>query len=328
MLAVMSSAGPDDPLARSARRWLPLSCEAARRAGLGELLHAAATASTNDDLAAGARRGERWPAVLVADHQTAGRGRLGRRWSDAAAGSHRGEASLLVSFRLTVPTSGSAEAERPVGAANKGGTDPAEAELARPWPERPVSEANKSGTEAETLRARPCPRPPEDCVAAVAAAALAAVAQALPAGGAAVRSKWPNDLLIESDAVSGKLAGVLSELVDGDPPVVVVGLGLNLAEAPAEPGAVALAQVAGAATRDELLGWIIDELPGGLADPRKARADLRAGSATLGRTVRVQRTDGTAVVGTAIDIDAAGRLIVAGDGGEVLIDTGDVFHLR
>ncbi len=287
MSAVMSSAGSADPLARSARRQLPLSCEAARRAGLGELLHTAATASTNDDLVGGARRGERWPAILAADHQTAGRGRLGRRWSDAAAGPHRGEASLLVSFRLVAPASGHPENER-VG---------------------------------ERLQ-------PADCVAAVAAAALGAVAQALPAGGAAVRSKWPNDLLIESDEVSGKLAGMLSELVDGDPPVVVVGLGLNLAEAPSEPGAVSLAQVAGVATRDELLARIIDELPRGLADPRKARADLRAASATLGRTVRVQRTDGTAVVGTAVDIDAAGRLIVAGDGGEVLIDTGDVFHLR
>ena len=260
---------------QSAWKHLPLSCEAVRRAGLGELRHTASTGSTNDDLAREARLGERSPAVLVADHQTAGKGRLGRRWSDAAMGSHRSEASLLVSFRLAAPVSSAFER-----------------------------------------------------VAAVSAAALAAVSRALPDGGAAVRAKWPNDLLIESGGVSGKLAGILSEIVDCDPPVVVVGLGLNVAEAPGEPGAVSLAQAGSAVIRDELLAWMIDELPGYLADSRKARADLRAASATIGRMVRVQRTDGTSVVGTALDIDAAGRLILAGDCGEVRIDTGDVFHLR
>ena len=267
--------GSITPPSGSAREQLPLSCEAVRRAGLGELRHTVATGSTNDDLAREARLGERSPAVLVADHQTAGKGRLGRRWSDAAAGSHRSEASLLVSFRFVAPVSGAL-----------------------------------------------------DRVAAVSAAALAAASGTLPHGGAAVRAKWPNDLLIESGEVSGKLAGVLSEMVDCDPPVVVVGLGLNVAEAPAEPGAVSLAQAGSAVTRDELLAWMIDEVPGYLADPSKARADLRAASATIGRMVRVQRTDGTSVMGTAVDIDASGRLILAGDCGEALIDTGDVFHLR
>ena len=263
------------PRSGSANKHLPLSCAAARRAGLGELRHTASTGSTNDDLAQEARLGDRSPAVLVADHQTAGKGRLGRRWSDAAVGPHRGEASLLVSFRLAAS----------------------------------VPDAS-------------------DRVAAVSAAALAAASRTLPGGGAAVRAKWPNDLLIESGEVSGKLAGVLSEIVDCDPPVVVVGLGLNVAEAPGVPGAVSLAQAGSAVRRDELLAWMIDELPGYIADPTKARADLRAASATIGRMVRVQRTDGTAAVGTAVDIDAAGRLILAGECGEVRIDTGDVFHLR
>ena len=61
----------------------------------------AETGSTNDDLAAAARAGEPAGAVLVADHQTAGRGRLGRRW-EAPPG-----ASLLVSvlLRSTAATS-------------------------------------------------------------------------------------------------------------------------------------------------------------------------------------------------------------------------------
>jgi BirA family biotin operon repressor/biotin-[acetyl-CoA-carboxylase] ligase len=53
--------------------------------------HVTETGSTNDDLVAAARHGAPSGTVLVTDHQTAGRGRLGRRW-DAPAG-----ASLLVS---------------------------------------------------------------------------------------------------------------------------------------------------------------------------------------------------------------------------------------
>lgn len=259
----------------SARERLPLSSGAARRAGLGELRHVVSTGSTNDDLAQEARLGDRSAAVLVADHQTAGRGRQGRRWSDVATGPQGSEASLLVSFRLAAP----------------------------------VPDAF-------------------DRVAAVSAAALAATSGTLPDLGAAVRAKWPNDLLIESGEASGKLAGVLSEIVDGDPPLVVVGLGLNVTAAPPEPGAVSLAQAGGTATRDEILASLIDALPGYLADPGRAREDLRAASATLGREVRVQRTDGTSIVGTAVDIDGSGRLVVAGASGEVAIDAGDVFHLR
>jgi len=51
----------------------------------------AETGSTNDDLAVAARAGAPDRTVLVADHQTAGRGRLGRRW-EAPPG-----ANLLVS---------------------------------------------------------------------------------------------------------------------------------------------------------------------------------------------------------------------------------------
>jgi BirA family biotin operon repressor/biotin-[acetyl-CoA-carboxylase] ligase len=58
----------------------------------------ASTGSTNDDLWAAARAGAADRVVLVADHQTAGRGRLDRRW-DAPTG-----ANLLVSMLFrTVP---------------------------------------------------------------------------------------------------------------------------------------------------------------------------------------------------------------------------------
>lgn len=65
----------------------------------------AETGSTNADLLALARAGEPEGVVLVADHQTAGRGRLGRTW-EAPPGS-----SLLLSV-LTRPAS---SGEEPVG---------------------------------------------------------------------------------------------------------------------------------------------------------------------------------------------------------------------
>ncbi len=71
----------------------PESTLAAGRAGFSELRHVAVTGSTNRDLADGSRAGEFDPVVLVTDHQTAGRGRLGRDWHDAGG-------SLLVSFRF------------------------------------------------------------------------------------------------------------------------------------------------------------------------------------------------------------------------------------
>ena len=254
---------------------LPLSCAAARRAGLGRLRHTVSTGSTNVDLAREARGGDRSAAVLVADHQTAGRGRLQRRWLDAAEAPGGAVPALLVSFRLRAAAAGAI-----------------------------------------------------DCSGAVSAAALQSVAGVLAGTDARVRAKWPNDLLIEAPNASGKLAGVLSEIVGGDPGVVVVGLGLNLSAAPSGLGAVSLAQAGAATTRDELLASMLDVLPGYLADPGRARAALEAESATIGRMVRVEHTDGTSVTGLARGLDDAGRLVVTVDGSDVPIDAGDVFHLR
>lgn len=271
---MLSVASPTTSAAPAPDR-LPLSSAAALRAGFGPLLHTASTGSTNNDLASGARRGDRTPAVLVADHQTAGKGRLGRRWIDAAGGASSPEASLLVSFRLPAT----------------------------------VAEAS-------------------DRAAAVSAAALTAAARALDDSAAEVRAKWPNDLLLEGPGVAGKLAGILSEIVGGEPPVVVVGLGLNVAAAPPEPGAVSLAQAGAGTSRDDVLAWLLDALGRYLADPARARRELRAASATIGRRVRVELADGSSVEGIAQDIDALGRLVVTSGNRNVPIDAGDVFHLR
>ena len=283
---------------------LPLSFAAARRAGLGRLRHTVSTGSTNDDLAREARAGDRSPAVLVTDHQTAGKGRLGRRWLDLSPDPSR--------------------AEVPGGDALHGADVPDLVDAA--------DAANRASGAAPALlvsfRMGASAAQAFDCAFAVSAAALEAVAEALAGQDARVRSKWPNDLLVEAPGASGKLAGVLSEFVEGVPGVAVVGLGLNLTTAPSGIGATSLSGTGGLAARDELLAAIIETLPIHLSDPARARAVLATASATIGRKVKVERTDGTSVTGIATGLDDAGRLVVTVGGREVPIDAGDVFHLR
>jgi len=295
------------------------SAALARRSGF-RFGHVASTGSTNDDLAAEARSGDATQAILVTDHQTAGRGRLRRSWLD------REGLDLLVSFRLVV-----------------------------------------HGT-------------PHETVAAVAAALRWAAAELIvePVG-----FKWPNDLVVEQGACTGKLAGILAEYVDGGPAVVVVGCGVNVGQVQdpdlaasglaAAPGATSMAAVGfrdavglrgaetasrsekaigtlglggaatrgaaavgdepagtlfGSAVRDNLLAATIRGLIERLDDPRAAAAELREHSSTLGRRVRAELGEDRALVGRAVDIDPQGRLVVEHAGGRSTVGLGDVVHLR
>lgn len=139
------------------------------------------------------------------------------------------------------------------------------------------------------------------------AAGVAAAEACEAATGTAVHLKWPNDVL----SADGKLGGILSELV-GD--AAVIGLGLNLGWAP--PGAACLGPNV---DREQLLAaWLtaLDQASDVLARYRKR-------CATLGRRVRVE-LPGESVEGTAVDVDAQGRLVVDGR----VISAGDVVHLR
>ena len=98
----------------------------------------------------------------------------------------------------------------------------------------------------------------------------------------------------------GKLAGILAEVAR---PVVVIGVGLNVTQAPEEvdgPGATSLLDLGVAAPdRDQLVGSLLRELgmrirPGGQrrgADLQLA-ADYRARSLTIGSRVRAQLPGG------------------------------------
>ncbi len=124
--------------------------------------HFAVVGSTNDIVRGWLAEGEAEICLAVADEQSAGRGREGRRWS-APAGR-----ALLMSLGFLAAVTSLAMADA-----------------------------------AEAVAGLPDP---------------------------AIRLKWPNDLVVESDSVGlRKLAGVLGETdgLGGDDPRAVIGIGIN-----------------------------------------------------------------------------------------------------
>ena len=59
--------------------------------------------STNTELMRRARAGRCEPILLVAEQQTAGRGRLGREWHSSGAGQHSGGQAASLTFSLALP---------------------------------------------------------------------------------------------------------------------------------------------------------------------------------------------------------------------------------
>src|SRR6201993_3516376 len=171
------------------------------------------TGSTNADLLARAASGvDVAGAVLIAEHQTAGRGRHGRGWS----ASPRAQITMSVGVSVVdVPAAG--------------------------WGWLSL---------------------------ATGVAVVDAVAPLLEAAGVQVGLKWPNDVL----AGGGKLAGILAEVAK---PVVVIGLGLNVTQAPEEVdggGATSLLDLGvSAPDRDQLVGSVLRALGGRIVAWRAAR---------------------------------------------------------
>ena len=240
------------------------------------------TGSTNADLLARAAAGtDVAGSVLIAEHQTAGRGRHGRGWS----ATPRAQVTMSVGVSVVdVPTEG--------------------------WGWLSL------------------------------AAGVAIVDAVMAVTGVQAGLKWPNDVLAGPPDSRGKLAGILAEV---SRPVVVIGLGLNVTQAPEDidgPGATSLFDLGVAAPdRHRLVCAVLAELGRRIVGWRAARgadwalaADYRARSLTIGRAVRAQLPGGKEVVGTATAIDDQGRLCVetggAAGGQTVVVSAGDVVHLR
>ncbi|WP_447647073.1 hypothetical protein [Nocardioides zeae] len=66
----------------------------------------------------------------------------------------------------------------------------------------------------------------------------------------------------------------------------------------------------------------------GAGDLGELRASYAAACATVGRHVRVELPQGHALVGTAVDVDASGCLVVEAEGRRHTVGAGDVVHVR
>jgi BirA family biotin operon repressor/biotin-[acetyl-CoA-carboxylase] ligase len=232
--------------------------------------------STNAVAAERARDGAPDGLVIVADHQTAGRGRLDRTWETPAGTA----VTFSIVLRPQSPT--------------------------RAWPWLPLM-------------------------------AGYAVDKALQARGLDAGVKWPNDVLVGDK----KVAGILVERVETpDGPAAVVGVGVNTGLTADElpvPTATSLELETGqpvdrtdvlievlTSLREAYSAWEAGEDAGG----QRLAESYTAACVTVGRDVRVELPDGSALEGRAVEIDPGGRLVVEGANGRTAVAAGDVLHVK
>ncbi len=258
----------------------------------------AETGSTNADALALGRNGDPEGIVLVADHQTAGRGRLGRTWQAPVGGS------LLCTVLLRPPAAVAGSTTMAVAVA----ASDAVADLTgvRPrlkWPNDLVWPGDDSA--------------PDRKLAGILAEVDWPAASQAADGWATPR---PTDRLLVAVGIGLNVAwgaDVPDDLAD-----IAVALDHITEHAPA-PDRVALL-VAFLRHLDVRYGRL-------LADPAGASAlqeAWRERSATLGRRVRVDLGSDD-LEGVAIDITAEGHLVIETlEGERRTIAVGDVVHLR
>jgi len=256
------------------------------------------TGSTNADALELARSGEPEGIVLVAEHQSAGRGRLGRAWQAPRGASLlctvllRPPAAVAPATTLAVALSAAEAVESLTGLAPR-----------LKWPNDLVWPGDGSGADRK--------------LAGVLAEVDWPAASHIAAGWAEPR---PGDRLVVAVGIGLNVAwgpDVPEELAD-----LAVALDHLV-----EPGAVP--------DRTTLLVAMLEHLDRRYADlvgdpegPARLRTDGCARSATLGRRVRVD-LGGDDVVGTAVDLSPEGHLVVETlEGERRTLAVGDVVHLR
>lgn len=254
----------------------------------------AETGSTNTDLMELARQGAPEGIVLVADHQSAGRGRAGRAWS-APPGSSlllsvllRPPADVVELTTMAVAVSAAAAIEELAGFAPRlkwpndlvwpGDGSAPDRKLAGV-----LAEADWPATTAAASGHRP-PKPGERVAVVV---------------GIGINVLWPADLPAELEEIAVACNHVTDAIVDREDLLVSLLRHLDVRYERVVRG-----------QREELLD------------------EWRAHSATLGRRVRVDLGVDD-VEGTAVDITDEGQLVVEEpDGRRRTLAVGDVVHLR
>ncbi|WP_460743674.1 biotin--[acetyl-CoA-carboxylase] ligase [Mariniluteicoccus endophyticus] len=152
------------------------------------------------------------------------------------------------------------------------------------------------------------------------------------ASGLDVGLKWPNDVLVGDR----KLCGLLAERVETPTgPTVVAGWGINVSMGRDElpvPTATSLLLEGVDVDKTALVGDVLEAYAAAYAlwvdDPQALVERYEAVCVTLGREVRVIRSETDVVEGVATGIDTDGALVVRTAAGEQPFAAGDVMHLR
>lgn len=290
--------------------------------------------STNAAMAAAAADGAPHGSVLVAEVQSAGRGRLGRSWqAPARSGLFL---SILVRPEQAAPARWGWLPLLAGVAARSAVAGMAKLDVALKWPndliiEDPAGDgapADPAPDSAERAvradRSAPSPAPGADSVSATD-----------PADGSGSGSGF-------GYGSGRKLGGILVERACGGEPAAVVGIGLNVTlradELPA-PHATSLALAGAEVTdRDTLLRALLRSFGTWYRDWDAAAGDAercgllpayRAACATIGREVRAEVPGGGAISGLATSVDEQGRLVIrTADGAHTPVSAGDLIHLR
>ncbi len=176
---------------------------------------------------------------------------------------------------------------------------------------------------------RPPSSHPMPVLSLVVGVAVRAAAAAM--GARAARLKWPNDVVVEQ----GKLAGILleGEELEGPAPLVLAGVGLNLASrreagAPADIPYVGLAELAPPVSVDSALAQVLTALEiwyhrFGVEGVEPVLDAWRDVDALRGLQVRAE-SHGGPLVGTADGVAASGELRVITPQGLMLVGSGEV----
>lgn len=273
------------------------------------LLHTELTTSTQDDLA------ELWRTdtaaqpftALIADNQTAGRGRVGRPWYSATG------RSILVSVLLALPAS----LRDQIGWLTLIGGAAARAA---------VEETTRAAS--TTTATSPVATTPTD---------VTSTSDTTTGRGAALIS-WPNDVVLLTPEPR-KVAGIIGEYVgerDGQI-FAVVGMGLNLSltadELPTPTSASLLTAGLPVPSRDDVMAaWIAGLRTrieafitvGGNPEASGILDEINSCCETLRPGVTVGRPRNTPIHGTGQAILADGSLQMLTDEGVVVVSSGEV----
>jgi BirA family transcriptional regulator, biotin operon repressor / biotin---[acetyl-CoA-carboxylase] ligase len=260
--------------------------------------------STNKAMAGAAADGAPHGSVLVAESQSAGRGRLGRSWqAPARSGLFL---SVLVRPEQVPPGQWGWLPLLAGVAARSAVAGLAKLDVALKWPNDLIIEDPADPAQASTQ---------------------GAPAKSGPADGY---------------GAGRKLGGILVERVCVGAPAAVVGIGLNVTlradELPA-PHATSLALAGAEVTdRDTLLRALLRSFGTWYGEWAAAAGDAeqcgllsayRAACATIGREVRAELPGGAAISGLAASVDGQGRLVIrTADGAQTPLSAGDLIHLR